>query len=263
MSDRSARAEVRNPLLALPAARRIARLPEDQREALAGLLRDLAADAADRAEEFLAAKEGADGCLLEGCFGLCQAHGASDHAPPSTRGGAEQAHAAVPGAGLMPRFYMDVTAEKPAPGARIPVAGEAAASFVAARADMERMACAQVEALLIEGQVGIYADPGYNDFRGYAIRYEGKPAFFEAAEEEAEPVQPKPEGPIQEGYGVKVRKSEVRCDDGLSLIDEYQVLAKDPGTGRYRILRRYSFELEARAEAIRLRAIRKANGVKP
>ncbi len=45
----------------------------------------------------------------------------------------------------MPRFYMDVTAEKPAPGARIPVAGEAAASFVAARADMERMACAQVD----------------------------------------------------------------------------------------------------------------------
>lgn len=73
--------------------------------------------------------------------------------------------------------------------------------------------------------------------------------------------QPKPAAPIAEGYGVKVRKTEVRCDDGLSLIDEYQVLAKDPDTGRYRIVRRYSFELEARAEAIRLRAIRKANGV--
>lgn len=58
MSDRSARAEVRNPLLALPAARRIARLPEDQRVALAGLLRDLAADAAERAEESWRKKKG-------------------------------------------------------------------------------------------------------------------------------------------------------------------------------------------------------------
>lgn len=58
MTARSARAEVRNPLLALPAARRIARLPEDQRAALAELLRDLAADAADRAEESWRKKKG-------------------------------------------------------------------------------------------------------------------------------------------------------------------------------------------------------------
>ena len=51
MSDRSARLEVRNPLLALPAARRIARLPVEQREPLVALLRELAADAAERAEE--------------------------------------------------------------------------------------------------------------------------------------------------------------------------------------------------------------------
>ncbi len=51
MSDRSARVEVRNPLLTLPAARAIARLPAEMRAPLVELLRELAADAAGRAEE--------------------------------------------------------------------------------------------------------------------------------------------------------------------------------------------------------------------
>jgi hypothetical protein len=58
VSDRSARIEVRNPLLGLPAARRIMRLPADQREALATLLRELSADAGERAEEAWRKKKG-------------------------------------------------------------------------------------------------------------------------------------------------------------------------------------------------------------
>lgn len=48
---RSARREVRNPLLALPAARRLAAMPADQRGSLAAVLEDLAADASLRAED--------------------------------------------------------------------------------------------------------------------------------------------------------------------------------------------------------------------
>ena len=58
MSDRSADPEVRNPLLGLPAARAIARLPADQRAVFVALLRDLAADAAERAEESWRRKKG-------------------------------------------------------------------------------------------------------------------------------------------------------------------------------------------------------------
>ncbi len=48
-ANRSNNAEVRNPLLALPAMRSIRLLPPDVRACLAALLRDLAADANDRA----------------------------------------------------------------------------------------------------------------------------------------------------------------------------------------------------------------------
>ena len=48
---RSARREVRNPILALPAARRVAALPDPARALLAALLRDLADDAAQRAQD--------------------------------------------------------------------------------------------------------------------------------------------------------------------------------------------------------------------
>lgn len=47
---RSSRAEVRNPVLLLPAAARLQELPPDAAAALEGLLRDIAADAAQRAE---------------------------------------------------------------------------------------------------------------------------------------------------------------------------------------------------------------------
>ena len=47
---RSNRAEVRNPVKALPAFARLQRLPAPAREALRDVLRDLATDAAARAE---------------------------------------------------------------------------------------------------------------------------------------------------------------------------------------------------------------------
>lgn len=50
MSDRSSSAEVRNPLLKLPAAGRIRSLPPEARQALADLLRELSLDARKRAE---------------------------------------------------------------------------------------------------------------------------------------------------------------------------------------------------------------------
>lgn len=53
MSDdrhRSSRAEVRNPLLRLPAAERLNDLPPQTRQALAALLLDLSLDARERAE---------------------------------------------------------------------------------------------------------------------------------------------------------------------------------------------------------------------
>lgn len=51
MSVRSRRREVRNPILALPAARRVYALPDDQRALLSALLEDLARDAGARAQD--------------------------------------------------------------------------------------------------------------------------------------------------------------------------------------------------------------------
>jgi hypothetical protein len=51
MSDRSARIEVRNPLLALPAMAALRALPPDARVAICALVADLRIDAARRAEE--------------------------------------------------------------------------------------------------------------------------------------------------------------------------------------------------------------------
>ncbi len=50
MSDRSALATVRNPLLALPAMRRLQELPPEIRLRLRDLLREIAGNAAYRAE---------------------------------------------------------------------------------------------------------------------------------------------------------------------------------------------------------------------
>lgn len=51
MTTRSARPEVRNPILSLPAAQLLSTLAPDAREALREILLDLAADARRRAEE--------------------------------------------------------------------------------------------------------------------------------------------------------------------------------------------------------------------
>lgn len=50
MSERSSKAEVRNPLINLPAAQQILALPPESRQALAALLCDLASDVRFRAE---------------------------------------------------------------------------------------------------------------------------------------------------------------------------------------------------------------------
>jgi hypothetical protein len=50
VSDRSTRAEVKNPLLKLRSAEQIRDLPPETRQALAALLRDLSRDARQRAE---------------------------------------------------------------------------------------------------------------------------------------------------------------------------------------------------------------------
>jgi len=50
-ASRSARRDVRNPLLALPAARALTALPASQRAVLAAVLQDLAADAGRRAQD--------------------------------------------------------------------------------------------------------------------------------------------------------------------------------------------------------------------
>ena len=50
MNARSIRADVRNPLLMLPAAQAIAALPADARAALRALLRQISTDARGRAE---------------------------------------------------------------------------------------------------------------------------------------------------------------------------------------------------------------------
>lgn len=48
---RSSRPVVRNPVLALPAAGRLAQLPASARDALADVLRDLSKDARERADK--------------------------------------------------------------------------------------------------------------------------------------------------------------------------------------------------------------------
>lgn len=48
--DRSARREVRNPVLALPACQQLLALPDDQRAVIAALLGDLVTDARSRAQ---------------------------------------------------------------------------------------------------------------------------------------------------------------------------------------------------------------------
>ncbi|RYE43630.1 MAG: hypothetical protein EOP24_27785 [Hyphomicrobiales bacterium] len=49
--SRSERREVRNPVLALPAAKRLMELPSDTRAVVADILADLSADARSRAEK--------------------------------------------------------------------------------------------------------------------------------------------------------------------------------------------------------------------
>ncbi|UWU26007.1 hypothetical protein N2601_32280 (plasmid) [Rhizobium sp. CB3060] len=50
MVERSSQADVRNPLLRLPSARRIQSLPPEVRRELADLLRELSIDARERAQ---------------------------------------------------------------------------------------------------------------------------------------------------------------------------------------------------------------------
>lgn len=49
--SRSNKAEVRNPVLSLPAFKELAKLPEDQRQAMRALYRDMAADARTKADK--------------------------------------------------------------------------------------------------------------------------------------------------------------------------------------------------------------------
>lgn len=51
MTQRSTRADVRNPVLSLPAVSRLHALPIASREALAAVLADLAKDAGERAQK--------------------------------------------------------------------------------------------------------------------------------------------------------------------------------------------------------------------
>lgn len=51
MNARSSLAQTRNPLLALPSAQRLAQLDQETKEALAGLLTELAKDARARADK--------------------------------------------------------------------------------------------------------------------------------------------------------------------------------------------------------------------
>ena len=55
---RSARREVRNPILALPSARAILALPEEQRAPLGALLRELASEADQRAQDAWSTRKG-------------------------------------------------------------------------------------------------------------------------------------------------------------------------------------------------------------
>ncbi len=58
MRGRSAAAEVRNPLLQLPAAQRLLDLPEESRDVLAAVLLDLSRDAHARAEASWTSRKG-------------------------------------------------------------------------------------------------------------------------------------------------------------------------------------------------------------
>lgn len=51
MTDRSLRPDVRNPVLGLPSADRLAALPPEAREALAAILKDIRISAHARAQE--------------------------------------------------------------------------------------------------------------------------------------------------------------------------------------------------------------------
>lgn len=51
MTNRSNRREVRNPVLRLPASKKLAELPPEARDALKSILSDLAVDARPRAQE--------------------------------------------------------------------------------------------------------------------------------------------------------------------------------------------------------------------
>lgn len=51
MTVRAARAEVRNPVMALPAVASLASLPAESRDALRQILKSIAADAGDRAQK--------------------------------------------------------------------------------------------------------------------------------------------------------------------------------------------------------------------
>lgn len=56
--ERSSLSETRNPLLALPAAQALMRLPREQREALAALLSDLRSQAREKEAESYSKRKG-------------------------------------------------------------------------------------------------------------------------------------------------------------------------------------------------------------
>jgi len=51
MTDRSNRADVRNPVMSLPSAKRLAELPPESRAAVEAVLRDMSRDARERADK--------------------------------------------------------------------------------------------------------------------------------------------------------------------------------------------------------------------
>ena len=71
--ERSAAAEVRNPLLRLPAAQRLLELPADTREILAEILLDLSRDAHARAEVSWKSRKGPM-ALYWRCVGVYARH---------------------------------------------------------------------------------------------------------------------------------------------------------------------------------------------
>ncbi len=97
----------------------------------------------------------------------------------------------------------------------------------------------------------------------------------EAALRAAGLMGPAKPAPISAGYAVQVRKTEVRCNDDVIMIDEWQVWAKSrlqparrsafsgkmvKATGnRYGIIRRFTFQRDAEDFASDLRKQRKAS----